>query len=169
MYAFQQRARNFTHFTNKECIDAFLYSRNANSELVMVSSTVTGQNVRNGIEFSLIEGFISGMDHDRWDAATNWVCDHNSANTKELAMPSSDHWIVRGQQIQYCLVGLSETMTGDVGHTLARRFSVPPEVGKKYLQPMPVDKRDGWGWLMEDLEWVVPTGPSVVVKLRRRA
>jgi hypothetical protein len=79
--------------------------RNANSELVMVSSTVTSQNVRNGIESSLIEGFICGMDHDRWDATTNWVCDHNSANTKELAMPSSDYWIVRGQQIQYCLVG----------------------------------------------------------------
>jgi hypothetical protein len=108
IYALQQRARNFTHLTNNECIDAFLDSRNASSELVMVSSTVTSQSIRNGIESSLIEGFISGMDHDRWDAATNWVYDHDPANcTKELAMPSSDHWIVRGQQIQHCLVGPS--------------------------------------------------------------
>jgi hypothetical protein len=100
IYALQHRVRNFTHLTNNECTDAFLDSRNASSELVMVSSTVTSQNIRNGIESSLIEGFISGMDHDRWDAATNWVCDHDPANcTKELAMPSTDHWIVCGQQI----------------------------------------------------------------------
>jgi hypothetical protein len=49
------------------------------------------------------------------------------------------------------------------------RISVPPEVGKKDLQPMPFDKRNDWDWLMEGLEWIVRTGSSVVVELRRLA
>jgi hypothetical protein len=123
IYALQQRARNFTHLTNNECIDAFLDSRNASSELVMVSSTVTSQNVRNGTVSSLIEGFISGMDHDRWDAATNWVCDHDPANcTKDwlcLLLITGSFVVSKSNTVSS---DHHETMKGDVGYTLARRF-----------------------------------------------
>ncbi|CAO2649251.1 Nn.00g066360.m01.CDS01 [Neocucurbitaria sp. VM-36] len=114
IYGLQDKARNFTQLTTRECIEAYIDPRKATSELVLVSSIRTKQNVRNGTESSLLDGWISGSDHARWDTATNWICSAlyedstwPQACTKEWVMPSANSWVVRGQPIRYCLVGKS--------------------------------------------------------------
>jgi hypothetical protein len=86
----------------------------ATSELVLVSSTLTSQNIRNGTESSLLEGWNNGNYQARWDGATNWICSELYTDpvrpetcTKKWITPSAEHWVVDNQPIDNCLVGKS--------------------------------------------------------------
>jgi hypothetical protein len=114
IYALQHKARNFTRLTNQECIEAYIDPLKATSELVLVSSVPTLQNFENSIQSSLLDGWVSGSDHSRWDGATNWICSALYKDptwpevcTKTWVMPFAERWVVRKQPIQYCLVGKS--------------------------------------------------------------
>lgn len=47
------------------------------------------------------------------------------------------------------------------------RSSVAPEVGKRYIQPMPIDEHDEWKWIKDVWRWVTRTGSYVATMLRR--
>jgi hypothetical protein len=101
IYALKHKAANFTRLENLECIDAYIDPLMATSELVLVSSNLTSQNIRNGTESSLLEGWNNDNHQARWDGATNWICSDLYTDpvrpetcTKEWIAPSAEHWVV---------------------------------------------------------------------------
>jgi hypothetical protein len=126
IYALQHRAENFTRLENLQCIDAYIDPLMATSELVLVSSTLTSQNIKNGTESSLLDRWNNGNHQARWDGATNWICSELYTDpvrpetcTKEWIASSAEHWVVERQPIEYCLVGKST----DNGNRCGLHFS----------------------------------------------
>jgi hypothetical protein len=125
IYALQKNARNFTRYSNLECMALYIDPREASSEVVLVANTTASHN--NGS--SLLFGFISGSDHAQWDTATAWVCPNQGLKvarwcTMDWARDIQDHWTVyqayttpEGQRqdvminVEYCLVGEQATRT----------------------------------------------------------
>jgi hypothetical protein len=48
MYNLKDKAESFTQMNNHDCINAYMDPRKATSELILVSTVCTGQNVGNG-------------------------------------------------------------------------------------------------------------------------
>jgi len=127
IYALHEGARNFTRYSNLDCMELYIDPRTASSEVVLVAATAASQN--NGS--SLIFGFISGSDSSQWNAATAWICPnrgdkHDRFCTMEWANEFYDNWTVYqkfttpdGQShdvhmtVDHCLVGDRATDTDE--------------------------------------------------------
>jgi hypothetical protein len=125
IYALQKNARNFTRYSNLDCMALYIDPREASSEVLLVANITASQN--NGS--SLVFGFVSGSDHAQWDTSTAWVCPNQGQKvarwcTMDWARDIQDHWTVyqayttpEGQrqdvmiQVEYCLVGEQATRT----------------------------------------------------------
>jgi len=119
IYALHENARNFTRYSNLDCMSLYIDPRNASSEVVLVADITASQN--NGS--SLVFGFISGSDPARWNSATAWICPnrgdkHDRSCTMDWARDFQDHWTVYQKfttpdgrshdveiNVEYCLVG----------------------------------------------------------------
>jgi hypothetical protein len=132
IYALQHRAENFTRLENLECINAYIDPLMATGELILVSSTPTSQNIRNGTQSSLLGGWNNGNHQARWDGATNWICSDLYTDpvrpetcTKAWIAPSAEHWVVEKQPLKYCLVGKSTDNSNRCGlHFSKKVFTI---------------------------------------------
>ncbi|KAI8938331.1 hypothetical protein NX059_005982 [Plenodomus lindquistii] len=111
MYSLKDKAEAFTQLSNHDCINAYKDPRKASSELILVSTVATEQNVGNGTASSWVDGWYNNYHLGRWDFSNWWSCQglQQGVNScpEDWAERSADSWKVYNRTIQYCLVGES--------------------------------------------------------------